>query len=79
MKPIAFHVIHRETGERLRWTLRRETGVYWIRAGRKPKKIDAWMLTDHEGYQRYLESNWLDSVPLVHRHADNHGCDCFIS
>ena len=38
-----------------------------------------WFLVDYNGYERALEENWADSVPVIHRIIRNHGMTCNIS
>lgn len=53
--------------------LKDEAGaVYRWRVSRDVRSPAAWMLEDHSGYQRTLESNWLDSVPRIRLIAENH-------
>lgn len=45
------------------------------KARRHPRPIDAWVLTDHDRYDRVLESTWAMSVPRIRMIASNHGCE----
>ncbi len=41
--------------------------------GRKPRIVHGWAFTDHEGYERFCEGNWIDFVPYFRMIADNYG------
>ena len=72
---------YRETGERLMWTVWRHTGATFYCGGDNPRvsRSPYWMLRDHDGYERVLESNWVNSAARVRELADFHGCDCAVS
>lgn len=38
-----------------------------------------WILTDHEGYERGIERNWLDTVPRVRQVAEGYGFSTTLS
>ncbi len=61
------------------WTCWRETGLTWIRTGRKPAIVDFWRLKDHDGYVRNLDHNWINSVPMIQQLADNYGFKTTVS
>lgn len=49
-------------GNKFAWSVKREI--------RKPA---SWVLKDHNGYERVLESVWAASVPRIKLIAENHG------
>ena len=61
-------LVQHSDGGRFRWFFWRDT--------RTPA---GWMLETHDGVQRTLETNWRDSVPMIHQVAENYGCTCNIS
>lgn len=66
-------------GNKYSWRFWRETGMTWVCTGRKPRRLDAWMLEDHEGCVRTLESTWADSVPCIRMILENYGLTANIS
>ena len=55
------------------WTVRYVAGATNIVLGQKPRKINGWSITDHDGYERFSEGNWAALVPYFHMVADNYG------
>lgn len=53
------------SGAPFRWAFWRDDG--------HGKYAGYWMLRDHEGYVRTLESSWLDSVPKIRLILSNYG------
>lgn len=50
-----------ENGKIVRWSIRRDA-----------RPVATWDYTDHEGYKRCVEGNWLDLVWRVKRTAENY-------
>jgi hypothetical protein len=63
----SFRLRHRETGDTFVWKFRRD------------EILRGWVLTDHDGYERFRPGTWLDFVPFAKLVAENHGLDCPLS
>lgn len=59
-------------GKLYRWTIRRMPRAVNCLAG-KTRIISGWQFTDHDGYERFSEGNWLDLVSMVKLTAENYG------
>lgn len=67
-----------ETGNIYKWTVRHLVATN-LTLGQKPKKIAGWSFTDHEGYERFAEGNWMDLVAKFRLVAENYGLTSNIS
>lgn len=56
-----------EAGQEYRW-------AFWFDKGYR-----AWFLRDCQGYERRLESNWIDSIPRIRLVLANYGMTAEIS
>lgn len=63
-------------GRRVHWTLQRYARVMGV--GGAPSG-PMWTLTDHDGYERGLESNWISSVAAARQIVSNYGGTCLLS
>ena len=71
MKPIAIR-LQDETGKLYRWTIQRVPRAINCHIGHS-RVWSGWQFTDHEGYTRNAEGNWLDLIPRVRGTAENYG------
>jgi hypothetical protein len=76
-KSIRFKMTDKE-GQVCHWNAERFTGQN-LTLGRRPRQVSGWSYTDHEGYQRNVEGNWLDLVAAFKLTADNYGFSTTIS
>jgi hypothetical protein len=65
-------------GKSVVWTIWREARVMCV-GGASQHTGPMWMMRDHEGYERGLETNWLATVTRVLQIADNYGASARIS
>ena len=71
MKPIQIRLADNQ-GREYRWHISYAPSRTVIGLG-KPHKVNGWEFTDHEGYTRFSEGNWLALVYLFKLVADNYG------
>lgn len=60
-------------GNAVYWSVKRIEQAVQLVLGRRPRRISGWSFTDHEGYERFSEGNWINFVPEFHRVARNYG------
>jgi hypothetical protein len=74
MKTLAIRLSD-ENGKIYRWTVSRVPRAINCLLGAS-RVISGWQFTDHEGYVRFSEGNWLDLVAHFKATADNYGLHC---
>jgi hypothetical protein len=62
-----------------RFTATDATGTAFSWAFWYDKGYRAWFLRDPEGYERRMESTWIDSVPRIRMVLENYGMAASIS
>ncbi len=65
-------------GKVYRWSVTREPRAYNCN-GSKSRFVSGWNYTDHEGYTRFSEGNWMDLVAAFRATAENYGFKTNIS
>ena len=60
-------------GKKYKWTVQSFKNATNVVLGKKPRLISGWSYTDHEGYTRCVEGNWIDLVGAFDLTATNYG------
>lgn len=74
MKTVLFTVRNAE-GESFKWSFQYLKHVYSTLG----RHMNGWLLTTHDGCERFSEGGWIDFVPFVHLVAGNYGCTAHLS
>ncbi len=79
VKPIRIKMLDASTNQSVIWTIFKSNRQWNVTSGKKSHYVSGWSFRDHEGYERFVEGNWLALVDHFRLVADNYGFQTSIS